>query len=97
MSHFTVSFPSRDITTFPFSKSSLTRLDAGADLSICPGARIAGLGGPWGWMKRTKTMNSATAALIRTRRVICRLAMVFGIKGGRSRVAKVNCGGHQTN
>lgn len=97
MSHFTVSLPNRDITTSPFSKSSLTKPDAGADLSICPGARIAGLGGPWGWIKRTKTINSAIAVLIRTRRVICRLAMVFGIKGGGSGVAKVNCGGHQTN
>lgn len=30
-------------------------------------------------------MNSAIAALIRTRRVICRLAMVFRVKGGGDR------------
>lgn len=42
-------------------------------------------------------INNAIAALIRTRRVICRLAMVFRVKGGGSGVAKVNCGGHQTD
>lgn len=48
VTHLTVSFPNRDITTSPFSNSSFVIFDGGADLSICPGARMAGLGGPWG-------------------------------------------------
>lgn len=43
---------------------------------ICPGARIAGLGGPWGRMKRKKTKNIESAALMAMRLVICRLAIL---------------------
>lgn len=46
LTHLTVSFPNRDITTSPFNSSSLGIFDPFADLSMCPGARMAGLGGP---------------------------------------------------
>lgn len=42
---------------------------------MCPGARMAGLGGPCGRMNRKKTRHIEIAALMMMRRVICRLAM----------------------
>lgn len=36
---------------------------------------MAGLGGPWGRMKRKNTISMEIAALMTMRRVICRLAM----------------------
>lgn len=55
--------------------------DAGAEWSIWPGARTAGLGGPCGRIKRKNMRHSAIDALVTMRRVICRLAM-FGAGGG---------------
>jgi hypothetical protein len=56
---------------------------AGAEWSMWPGARMAGLGGPCGRMKRKKIRHSEIAALVMMRRVSWRFAMVGGGKEGR--------------
>lgn len=43
---------------------------------MCPGARIAGLGGPCGRINRTNMRKIAIEALTKMRRVIWRLAML---------------------
>lgn len=53
-------------------------VDVDAEWSMWPGARTAGLGGPWGRMKRKNMRHSAIDALVIMRRVICRLAMFGG-------------------
>lgn len=56
--------------------------DAGAvPWAMWPGARTAGLGGPWGRMKRKKTKNIEITALMAMRRVIDRLAMAAEGRG----------------
>lgn len=62
---------------------------------MCPGARIAGLGGPWGRMKRTNTRNIDIAAQIKMRRVIWRFAMLEYGSANEYTATWLNGRGHQ--
>lgn len=74
--YLAVSFPNFGITTLPFKmSSSISRL--GKDLSRCPGARLAGLGGPWGRRKIMSTRKKTTTTLMRKTRAVGRAAILL--------------------
>jgi hypothetical protein len=75
--YLTVALPSFGITTAPFNVLSWMLIPgAGAEWSMWPGARMAGLGGPCGRMKMNKIRHSEIAALVIIRRVSWRFAMM---------------------